>query len=306
MPCLTSRYYQPTGRVGVMGVLLYLILGAGGAFVLAAVYAFAISAFRLVYVLWVAPFVLAGALGWLIGKTGRLARVQNVWAEFSAGCLAGLLAVYVGWVFWIGAMYDLNELIFDLGGLFRAMAGIAGEGIAVGKIWVENKSSFSGWTLWLMWTLEALVIVGGTGFFAVMRGQGEAAYCAHCKKWCEEKTHTVTYIPEDREEEITRRLEAEDYSVFDEMHRVSPAADKRTEITLIACPNCKRMRLLSIRTIDTEFVNDYGTPGISERDVLRNLYVPARIHQRIRSLKRVEGEEAEQETTTVGNDPEPS
>ena len=85
-----------------------------------------------------------------------------------------------------------------------------------------------------------------------------------------------------------RRLEEQDYSQFDSMHRINTTKNQRSEITLISCPTCEQMHLITVRTHDEKAKMASGTQGTLTRDVVCNLYVPAEVHEKVRAIRPVE------------------
>jgi hypothetical protein len=273
----------------VLGWVVMIVVGLVAAAILSPLYALICEASGWVYIYFIAPVVFAGAMGWPIAIAARLAKVRHETMPMVVAAICGLFSLYLIWVFTIAAKFDLDDLIFSLGGIFSHMRALAAQDYSIHKIGWETASwDYPGWVRWIMWFLEAVVIVGGPAVAVAVKGKYHLPFCERCNRYCEtEEQKAFTHISPQERAEFVKRLEQGDYSVLEKLNRIDPTRKRRTEMELVYCPKCKQMHLLSIETIDEDFDTDEAVQqdGQSET-VVNNILVTAEVHKMIRAKKR--------------------
>lgn len=282
-------YYQPSRRVGFLGWVVMIVVGLVAAAILSPLYVFICEATGWLYIYFVAPFIFAGALGWPIAVAARLSKVRHEVMPMIVAAVCGLLSLYLIWVFTIAAKFDLNELIFGIGGLLSRMRALASQDFTVHKIaWESAQWDYPGWVRWIMWFLEAVVIVLGPAVAVAVKGKYHVPFCERCNRYCEtEEPKAFNFIKPKERAALVEALQHGDYSGLEALERVNPTRQRRSEIELIHCPTCKQMHLITIDTVDEDFNTDKGVQedGRTE-NLVHNLYVPAEVFHMLRRKKR--------------------
>ena len=185
----TRGYYLPSGRFSSPGLFLLLVCGIVAAAMLAVVYAIASWYIPWIYVNAVLTVFAGGALGFLVLKATRLAKLRSPSLAKLIGLVCGLLLVYVQWAVYVSFLFSAGETTKVGTGSRRAtftettidvdnMIAIATNPSVIGDImgllftegsWSIFGMTFSGGPLGVVWLLELALIVGA----AVMLSPGQ-------------------------------------------------------------------------------------------------------------------------------------
>jgi hypothetical protein len=295
-----GRYYEASGRVSLRGYLFVLLTGFILPLVCAPIYVMLMEGVGLVYFYLMGPFFLSSIMGGVLGRAAYWGHVRPKDSNFlqfvsslpvATSILSSLLLLYLVWVFTIGAKFKLDELVFGMGDLFRHMRVMAGQNIKVEKVlWDTATWEYSGFWLWLMWFLEALIILVWP--ILVMFGTTKLGrpYCESCRKYLElEELKGIKFIHANDRSEFVRRLENRDYNALKELWAVDPTDSLRTEAELHYCPKCNGVHLLKMVAVDEYF----NTPKAMNQEgpgelVMENLVVSPEALKIIKSLKPYE------------------
>lgn len=201
MSQVATGVYKHSGRLGT-GLFLLPIVGLLAAVLLSAAYAYAVVYTPIAgYVSLLFVGGLAFGLGWTIAKTGHIAKCRNTGFLAISGFVAGLIALYSSWAVFIFALFskEAPELAASLDAYYLNPNFT--------WFWVRTISE-DGWfsmfggpikgtTLWVMWGIEAAIIVIGTVLFSMMN-MDEKVFCEDCNQWCDSHDGpAVLEIPQD-------------------------------------------------------------------------------------------------------------
>ncbi|HEX4959543.1 MAG TPA: TIR domain-containing protein [Thermoanaerobaculia bacterium] len=184
-----SKYYQPSGRFTTAGVILSLFVSWLMIFVLALGYSYSLLSLPFVQ----ANFVLTLLYGFLSGLAASFAlrwcKVRSTGMAALVGLAAGLGAVHLSWAVWVFGHLDL----FKTTGLL----GLLDLSSSPARLWhllrsVNETGSWGLWgykptgaLLWLLWSLEAALIIGLSSFFAALMLDTGDIFCEACDTWCQ-------------------------------------------------------------------------------------------------------------------------
>lgn len=201
MSQVATGVYKHSGRLGT-GLILLPIVGLIAAVVLGAAYAY-IDLYSPIagYVSLLFVGGLAFGLGWTIAKAGHVAKCRNSGFLALAGLVSGLVALYSSWAAFIFAFLSRYAKEFN--------AGVLDVYLSPNAIWqmvlVINEEGWyemfggtpKGTGLWVMWGIEAAIIVIGTVLFSMMN-MDEKVFCEDCNQWCDKPDGpAVLEIPQD-------------------------------------------------------------------------------------------------------------
>ncbi|MEO1654880.1 MAG: hypothetical protein AAFU64_15135, partial [Bacteroidota bacterium] len=172
-----THYYKASGRFSPLAFVYFLLLSLIAFPLLGLLYAYAIWYIPIIYV----NFLLTLGFGFGVGIlmslfVVRMGKVRNTLLGLLFGLLGGLFALYFHWAVWLDLVVNAGEsygtdsigitvsnvqfaqvfiLAFNPGVLFDLMAQVNEVGT-----WGIRGGNVSGIILSIIWSIEALVIVG--------------------------------------------------------------------------------------------------------------------------------------------------
>lgn len=197
---MEHSYYKPSGKIPVKGIFISLIM----AFVITVILSIIYIALQ-----WFIPFIylnlfIAAGLGFGVGAGVFIAigagKIRNTKFEFMLAVLCGLLAWYCQWALFVSLMYEANGSMggdmwvrssFNLTGfwyifshpeiLFQSMLSLNDVGTFALK-----HNTVSGTLLWVVWGIEALIIIGAPMLVA-LSGRSKSPFSEQNGQWMDER-----------------------------------------------------------------------------------------------------------------------
>ncbi|VAX42353.1 hypothetical protein MNBD_PLANCTO02-569 [hydrothermal vent metagenome] len=272
---MNERYYKPSGRIPIVGVVVTVAAGMACAAVLGCIYG-AISFYN--------PFIYVNFLGALgvgflpaivIAKVAYWGKIRNNPFLMVLGIITGLVALYFSWVGYLFVLF-VSGGVFELS-LMNAVA-LAVSPLGVGSIILrlaENGSwSMMGYTptgivLYILWVVEAGIIIV---INSISTTGNEEPFCEDCKVWTEARDDTPL-LQKQNQFELKKNLEQENYKFLDEMLKEEADPTNCFSAIFNTCPHCKVSSYLTIIRITIK-VNKEGELESNTTDVIKNLTVP--------------------------------
>ncbi|MGH7132239.1 MAG: hypothetical protein ACREJO_09875 [Phycisphaerales bacterium] len=247
-----------TGFVPLLPVML------GGAALLAVIYQFAVHYCPLIKINFIICTLFALAVGWLVAKGLKLSKCRH------AG-VALLVAIPVA----LGAVLASHyvEYLMQTSGAPGTVSLDRYIEYRINSGWMIGSSSsnshktspdISGWGVWTLWTIEALLVIGiaaGFAFAAV-----DDPYCEECQQWATRKV--VNFVVSNVNDDTVATIHAADHVATLVTPRPDPAIASMPEPTasppkggpavavgttrtalrydLIACPVCDKSQFLTV------------------------------------------------------------
>lgn len=193
-------YYKPSGKIPLTGIFISLITAFVFTVILSIIY---------IALQWFIPFIylnffIAAGLGFGVGGGVFIAigsgKIRNTKFEFMLAILCGLLAWYCQWALFVSLMYEAEGSMgggmwvrssFNLLGfwsvlthpelLFQAMLSLND----VGTFTLKH-NTVSGTFLWVVWVIEALIIIGAPILFS-LSGRSKSPFSEQNDQWMEER-----------------------------------------------------------------------------------------------------------------------
>lgn len=206
-----SLYYQPSNKMPLGGVLLFLLGGVLGAAILSFIY---------IYAVWYIPFLyinlfICVGFGLLLGGglilpiiTGKLRSPMGV-AVLTV--LVGLVAIYLEWSVYLTLIFnskttgtgkEADTSTSFSGSMFidflthpAEMWNGIGEVNRTG-IWSLKGTTPTGLWLWAVWLLELVIIIGVA--CVMTRSQAREPFSELANEWTDEETlaHPLAHVPD--------------------------------------------------------------------------------------------------------------
>ena len=260
-----ALYYRHSGTVGLLGPLTMIGLGVLGAVLLGGLYGYVTYYMPLIYFNVVATFMFGVLMGLVVGIGARLGKVRSQFYAGWIGFLLGFFALYCSWISWIHAMTDQSVVIFELGELIDVASVIMETGA-----WSVFGLVPTGFSLGIVWLIEALVIVGGSAIFAP-RSIQKTPYCEACGRWVEvcKSICPLTNVPRHKRDKLRDSVERGDFAMLDALELVPKDKKMFSELRLTACFGCHGLHTMTFASI---FETD-GRSERSEEKIVDNLIV---------------------------------
>ncbi|MGY3088722.1 hypothetical protein ACVWYF_001762 [Hymenobacter sp. UYAg731] len=279
-----SLYYQPSNKMPLGGVLLFLLGGAVAAAVLAFVY---------IYAIWYIPFVyinfflclgfglVLGGVLMLLARAGKLRSPKGVAA---LAVLVGLAATYLEWTVYLTLLFNSEttgtgrnadtstsfspRLFVDVlthpGAMWNAIGKINETGT-----WSLKGATPSGAFLWFVWVVELLIIIGGA--YLLARSQADEPFSELTNEWAEEETlaHPIAFA-QDAAQTRTALETGQFHALALHPAQSGPAPFARLKLHRVANdPACRYLTLENV----TPKVDDKGKATEATATVVQHLAI---------------------------------
>lgn len=242
------RFYRHSGKVALPG----LVLGAAASFIgaplLGVLYALATYYMPSVYVNAVLTVLFGLGIGFGVGYAMRFGHARNSIVMMAAAFAAALVAHYVGWMTWVAIVFrDLPDVspFAVLNPLFLAEAVVE---IADTGAWTIRGKPVNGGTLWVIWSIELLIVLGGALFGAFVAASS-APYCERCKRWCRSYPRALRLAIGPSTDRLASRVEQHDLGALAEHRNAEPHAVEWVEVEMEACEGCGGTNTLSLTRV---------------------------------------------------------
>jgi hypothetical protein len=255
---MNGRTYEHSGRLGT-GPLLVPLIAVPATLLLGLVYGYADAYCPIAG--WVSILIVGAytaAVSCAVGAAGTFGKVRNSGFLALSGAAAGLLALYAGWAAFDAAILGRGappsepgpgylELLAHPTVVMRIASAIAEHG------WYSIAGATpSGLALWLLWGVEAVVIVGGTAAIAGS-WQSDTVFCEACDQWCDDaERRPLLALPEGGVEALGPAVEGkpDGLALLERLAASAPSATTVLRVDLKRCPGCNtsdavRLRLLT-------------------------------------------------------------
>ena len=179
-------YYKHSGHFSVPSAVIVLVASVAAGFLLACAYSYLILYIPIAgYITFLFSAGFGGILGVVIGAALTWQKVRNVWVAVGVTAAAALSAFYACWAVWIYAFLRRAEVDVNLLPIFLqpdVLWGVIQKVNSVGA-WTLRSWEPTGTTLWIIWSIEALIIFGVT-FLVALSAFLETPFCESCNSWC--------------------------------------------------------------------------------------------------------------------------
>jgi len=272
-----TPYFVHSGKVTVTSILLMTIFGSLAALVLSAIYGYAIAFIPFIYINFFITLGFGAFTGMAVGIGGKIGKARRPGLYCLIGLVVGLLAEYAGWVAWFYASSSPSFLIVHPDELLKAL-----ELLAITGAWSLFGWTPTGFSLYIIWAVEALIIIGGSALFAYACVQS-TPFCEHCAQWVE-NTQTINGFQEIEDNEAFKsKLEQGHIDMVLELGISAEPSLASTEIEINRCKSCDNSNYLSLTTVEIS-LDDKGKESKSTDEFVSNLKITSIQHAQIEAL----------------------
>lgn len=237
------RYYRHSGELG-SGLVVVPVTALAAGLAAGIAYGFISRWNPIIYIGIFLPVGLAFVLGRAVGHAGRLARCRSTRCLALGGLGAGVVGLYAGW-----AAFDYAILSGTSAPPGVAMPGLVDFLLNPSLVWeVTYLISQSGWfnihgstptgiVLWVLWAIEAGIVVIGTPYFAG-RVIAPLVFCEGCGRWSDAQQGGLLFaVPLPN---VIERLAQGDAAALEELKTPDPAAMQTMRIDMHKCAGCNQ------------------------------------------------------------------
>jgi hypothetical protein len=238
-------YYRHSGEVTSKGIVLGLVLGSLTALVLSVPYAYLTVHVPFVYLNLIATVFLGLGTGMMVGKGGRMGNLQAPYLYVIMGLVAGCLAIYFQWAFWLFALTRQKFLSFSPVDIIGAATDIQ----KTGTWGLRGGHAVSGLPLLGVWAAEAGIIL----FVSIsMARDGIQSYfcCPKCITWFDKPKQTMTFEVPANLEGLKKDLEGLKFRSILDLKKVDPSTEpKYLSLELFFCPRCAKVGSFTLKSV---------------------------------------------------------
>jgi hypothetical protein len=275
MPMSEGLYYKHSGKFPLSALLAGLLVGVAVGLPGAYAYSYAIIYVPIVYL----SFLLSMGFGLLVGLATagglRMRKARNTALSAVLSLLVGLGCLYFSWGVWVYANLrqagikdiGLLGLVLRPDSLWRLILEMNKTGV-----WTIRGATPTGITLWVVWGVEAAVILGCVLLAAVAIIQSDP-FCENCEKWCEKK-EGVGRANSGDVNELKQRMESKDFGYLEKLGTAGVEEPAWFRVDLHSCPSCQATNTLTVKSI-TVSVDKRGKRSEKSTDVVDKLLISA-------------------------------
>jgi hypothetical protein len=268
-------YYRHSGKISLPLLLPALLVACAAAFALAWVYAYAILYIPLAYVSMVLTLFFGLGLGTFAGMAVLRGKARNGAVVFLASSIVALAGFYAAWAVWIYAFFsragvkDVSffPILTNPTGLFYLVELVNEKGA-----WSIHGSTTKGVELWIIWALEAALIIGVPPILT--RRFIDRPFCEECGMWCAREDAVAWLAPTTRDE-ARARLESKDFAWFGSLGLVAPDALHYSAVGFAACSKCRATSTISLDEVTITFTKK-GQRSESKSSFVKDLLLDER------------------------------
>jgi len=278
-----STYYTHSGRAPAKGLILAIAGGAAASSLLALVYAYFDAACPFIYLNMVGTAIVGTVAGIVTGRLLVRGLVRNNLAAATAGAAVGLIALYVAWAAWPGALIDKPTTDLRFAHLLTSPAALWATITAINHqgAWKFDGRIQSGVVLWLAWAGEAAYFMG-LGLYWARRYVASEPFCEVCQHWCGFEARVLETHGWDAER-LKHCLESKDLTQLAALGPRTPNDVEWFRIDLRRCRGCGNTATLTAKRV--ELVSEDGKVGEKIEVVLDGLMVSGPEIERLRNFR---------------------
>jgi hypothetical protein len=268
MNSLDSHAYSPSGALGLAPIFVP-IGGLIAAIILPIGYAYANVYSPIAgYVSLLLVGLLAFLLGASISKLGYASKCRNPLFLHAAGFGIGLVALYSAWAafaYVLMAQYD-DEFIATMTDVYLAPAELWELILLINEEgWYSMfGSTFTGATLWILWGIEAVIIIAGSAAFATTTMANDV-FCEPCGSWCEHAADPMRRMLPDNDDALAD-LQPENLAPLTRLGVAPAEAVSYVTIDTWRCSSCMNTAALQAKVCGI-VVGDDGKQEESAEDL---------------------------------------
>jgi len=280
------KFYRHSGKAPILGLFLIGIAGFVAVPILGAIYALLIHFIPFIYLDALIVIGYAIAISAVLSSAARYGKVRNMFLVGLAAFFFGVLADYIGWVVWlaiaVGNPRFLLEVFFPFD-IFYYITLVAEKGA-----WSLSGTTPTGVFLYLVWFIEACIVIGGTTYLTV-KSFSKTPFCEDSDRWADKRSvlglfNPLTNIPQFKNAVLQGSL-----APFNELKPSNPNNNHYTLLELYECVECKNFFILNVDEVTVK-INNKGKADTKTNSIIANLIVTPTTLSSLRKLNEPKAE----------------
>lgn len=271
---LPETYYSHSGKAPFGGLLLGLALGLVAGPLLALLYSYITLYLPFIYINFLISLGFGIGVGLPVGFGLKTGKVRNSPIALALGGAISLWAFYFVWAIWVFAL--LQRAGSEEVRLLDVILSPLGLGSAILKInetgaWTMFGFPVSGIFLWLVWAIEALIIL----ILPLITAWGFVSdpFCETCNRWTEEEKAVREFKCAASKDELKEIVRRKDYGALLQFpRRAGDLIFFRADVQ--KCSNCNVFHVLKVEEITLK-IDENGKTSESKSPVVENLLINA-------------------------------
>lgn len=266
-------YYKHSGRFSVGGVAIGLAVGAVSSFLLAAIYSVGIILIPEVHLAALATIAFGGLIGVATGYGLVWGKVRNARVTSTAAGILSCCALYVSWAMWVHNVLRMERVRTARWTTLAARPAALWDLITMinhyGTWGLAHGSPTTGWALWVIWSLEAVTVVG-LGVLAAWGILHLRPFCETCGCWCGRAAKVLLAPPQDPGQ-LKRLMENNDLRALENLSPAVKGSDHLI-VQLNSCKHCCQFHTLSVTYMMIRR-NKLGQAHVSNTTLVKQLQI---------------------------------
>jgi hypothetical protein len=270
-----GAYYSLSGEVTVAGLAAGLVGGLAAGVALSFVYSYLIRIIPFVYLNVFCAIGYTIGVGCVTGCLLKMGKMRNTAVGVFVGVVVAFASYYFSWAIWLsiiasGGEYSVSSFTVARHplGLWALMQAVNEKGVWSIGLGLRGGLPVNGVTLWVVWGIEALMVLVGAPFATWMTMTMDP-FCEACQKWCAEEKDVLSIRPAEAGE-LTRRFEAKDFVFLKEVGAKREGDAEWLRLDLHRCPDCGRTNTLSVQR-ERLMVDKKGKATVDSRGLIKQL-----------------------------------
>jgi len=279
-------YYKHSGRFSTGGILIAFLVGLIVGLICGWLYAWLIHWNPFIYINFLAVFAFGAIVGFATEQSLESHKCRNVPVTGLTALLAALISYYTSWAIWLHAVSHLSTFAFLLSPRAMWMTILMVNEVGT---WSLRGSVVKGLSLWVIWGLEAVCLLGFALYTAVHSMQ-EATYCEGCDRFAklregacfvaagkapsiEDKAAFKSYCKSFKQHaaEVKQHLESKDLLYVEQLGAVQEDAIAWYQLNLVTCPQCNMTNTLRVMQVRKKIEGKKVKKETEESEVFRQL-----------------------------------
>ena len=192
----------------------------------------------------------------------------------------GLLADYIGWVGWLAVVAGdplfLLEFFFPFDILYYINL-VAQEGA-----WTLSGSTPTGAILYVVWLIEAFIVIGGTTYLTVT-ALSKTPFCEDSDTWADKKSILGIFNPLTNTLQFKNAVVQGSFTPFNELKPSNANDNHYTLLEVYECVDCKNFFVLNVDDVTIK-INNKGRAEAKTKPIVSNLIVTPTALSSLRKL----------------------
>jgi len=269
MASTNVRFYHHSGKAPLLGLIIMGIIGFVTIPILAAIYALLVRYIPFIYINALVVIGYAYVLSFVLSWAAKKGKIRNMVILGLAAFFFGVLADYIGWVVWLATLAGnpmfLLEFFFPID-ILQFITVIAEKGA-----WTLRGMTPTGMALYLVWFIEACIVIGGTTYLTVV-SLASTPFCEDSDVWADKKSALGIFYPVKNISQFKNLVIQGSFTPFNELKPLSSFSDNYTLLEVYECEQCKSFFVLNVNDVVIKTDNK-GRKSNVTKSIVSNLII---------------------------------